>query len=51
MADLELGSERSGAAHPTYWLAFLLGLEPNNILKALQAGGGLAILIGIWPVL
>ena len=53
MAEIALGDEQSGIARLPglareiafgylYWLAFLLVLEPDNILRAVQAGAGLA---------
>ena len=53
MAEIELRSEQRGGAPLAsyareialgflYWLAFLLVLEPDNILRTIQAGGGLA---------
>jgi two-component system, LytTR family, response regulator len=53
MAEIELGSEqrevaplartaRDVALGCLYWLAFLLVLEPDNILRTIQAGEGLA---------
>jgi two-component system, LytTR family, response regulator len=53
MVEIGLGTEQSHVARLLsfarqiafgflYWLAFLLVLEPDNILRAIQAGGGLA---------